>query len=69
MRKNVIAIGYQDEIGHVVVTDVLSFTFPEMTPDQLGELSWILSNLPRLMKQEESVSTARQLVPESAQAR
>lgn len=41
--KNILALGYRDKRGHVVVTDVLCFNFPEMTQEELGELSWKLT--------------------------
>jgi len=40
--RNVLCIGCQDATGRVVVTDVLCFNLPEMTPDELAALSFKL---------------------------
>lgn len=63
--KNILALGCKDKRGYVVVTDVLCFNFPEMTQEELGALSWKLTqwgNELRVKRKTEDEEGFKQLV-------
>jgi len=43
VRRPVVALGYQASDGTIVVTDVLCMNFPDMTNEEMADLSWKLS--------------------------
>lgn len=53
MSKNVVSLGYQAPDGTIVVTDVLCMNFPDMTSEQIADLSlklhcWAATRHPRI---------------------
>lgn len=42
-QPHVLALGYQDDNGYIVVTDVLCMNFPNLSKEQKADLSFKLS--------------------------